>query len=377
MRSLEQAREVCERHVPGLYPALASIPLSDLEAPGNSGLELFRKFGGPALVIPAEYAGRGVSPVEALQVTRAIGACAPSLSVATTMHHFSVATIFALATSLRASGVEWALLEGISEQNLLVASGFAEGDPGAGILTPTLRGVVRDGGIVVNGAKKPCSMSASMDLLSASVSVATPDGDATSVVLVPASTPGLSVHPFWASIVLTGAESDEVRLTDVVIDERLVVPAGAGDRGELDDLQTTGFIWFEMLITACYLGMASALVERVFSGPRSSVEQRAELGIRLETAALLLEGIAQAIATGRTGNDDLARALVARYGAVDAIRDVVVRATEALGGMAFITDPDVAYLAAACQCAAFHPPSRSATSAALAANLSGDVLRIE
>jgi hypothetical protein len=69
--------------------------------------------------------------------------------------------------------------------------------------------------------------------------------------------------------------------------------------------------------------------------------------------------------------------MIARYGAQEAIVDAAHRAAGALGGMAFIESPEVAYLVAACQCVRFHPPSLSGTSGALAANFAGDVLRFE
>jgi alkylation response protein AidB-like acyl-CoA dehydrogenase len=376
MRTLDDAREVCESYLPGLLSKLSAIPLPELEKPGNPGLELFRNCGGPALVIPKDYAGSGATPLEAVQVSRAIGAAAPSLAVASTMHHFSVATIFTLAESLQSSGVEWALLEGIATQSLLVSSGFAEGNPGQGILSPTVGGVRQEGGIVVNGSKRPCSMSSSMDLLSASVAVPK-EGGGTEVVLMllPAETPGISIHPFWGSNVLAGAESDEVRMTDVFVDDRLLVPTEVGERGEVDELQTIGFMWFEMLITSCYLGMASALVERVFATGKLGSELTASLGVRLETAALLLEGIARQLMAKESDNVALTKAMIARYGAQEAIVDAAGRAVEALGGMAFISSPEVAYLSAACQCVNFHPPSRSSTHRSLAENFAGDVLR--
>ncbi|CAA9441992.1 MAG: Butyryl-CoA dehydrogenase [uncultured Pseudonocardia sp.] len=377
MRTLDEARAVCDAHLPGLLDKLSGIPLAELERPGNPGLELFRQCGGPALVIPGQYGGSGASAAEALQVTRAIGATSPSLSVATTMHHFSVATIFTLARSMRSSGLEWALLEGIATQKLLVSSGFAEGRPGQGILSPTVAGVRRDGGIVVNGSKKPCSMSRSMDLLSASAVVTGEDGSTENIVmLVPKDTEGVTVHDFWASHVLAGAESDEVRLTDVFVDERLLVPVEIGGEGELDELQNVGFMWFEMLITSCYLGMASRLVERALSSGKLSTDQVSELGVGLETAALLLEGIATRVAAGESDNAALTKAVIARYGAQRAIVDAASRATESLGGMAFISSPEVAYLVAASHCSFFHPPSRSSTHRSLAANLTGDTLRL-
>lgn len=378
MRTLDEARAVCESHLPGLLGKLSEVPLTELERPGNNALELFRASGGPALVIPKSYAGSGATPREALQVTRAIGATAPSLAVASTMHHFSVATIFTLAESLRSSGVEWALLEGIATQNLLVSSGFAEGNPGQGILSPTVGGVREEGGVVVNGSKRPCSMSRSMDLLSASLSVPREGGGSDMLLmLLPAETPGVSVHPFWGSNVLGGAESDEVRLTDVFVDDALLVSTEVGERGEQDELQTVGFMWFEMLITSCYLGMASALVERAFSNKRLGAERMADLGVRIESAAQLLEGIADQLIAKQGDNAALTRAMIARYGAQEAIVEAARSAVEALGGMAFVGSPDVAYLLAACQCVSFHPPSRASTSRALAANFTGDVFRFE
>ena len=148
----------------GLIDALGAVPMPDLEVRGNKALDLFRQARGPALVIPVEYGGMGVDSAEAVLVTQAIGALSPSPAVATIMHHFSLATVFTLAGSVRTSGLEWALLEAMAGQNLLVASGFAEGRPGAGILSPTMTAVpAKGGGYLVNGSKKLCSLSHRMD----------------------------------------------------------------------------------------------------------------------------------------------------------------------------------------------------------------------
>ncbi|MEU9507487.1 acyl-CoA dehydrogenase family protein [Micromonospora sp. NPDC048170] len=372
MRSLDHARALCESYLPGLLDGLSKIPFEQREAPGGGTLAVFRASGGPSLVIPKEYGGLGASPLDAVRVTRAIGAHAPSLAVATTMHHFSVATLFTFAESIKNSGMEWALLEAITSRSLLVSSGFAEGRPAQGILSPTMTATPVDGGYRINGSKKPCSLSHSMDLLTASVAVPAPGGgQQTAFLLMPATLRGITRHPFWGSSVLAGAESDEVRLTDVFIEEELVIPTENGPDGMLDDLQTVGFIWFELLITASYLGMASTLVERALADGRGAVTDRAALGTRLETATQLLEGAARAMQAGETDDDALARVLMARYGAQDAITDAARQAVEMLGGMSFIRSPEVAYLVAACQCAAFHPPSRASVAASLVDYLDG------
>jgi alkylation response protein AidB-like acyl-CoA dehydrogenase len=372
MRSLDQARAVCESYLPGLLDGLAGIAFERREAPGGATLPIFRASHGPALVIPRDYGGLGASPLEAVRVMRAVAAAAPSLAVASTMHHFSVATLFAFADSVHKSGMEWALLEAITTNDLLVASGFAEGRSGQGILAPTMRAVPAPGGYLLNGAKKPCSLSHSMDLLTASVALTVPgEQPETAFVLLPATLPGISRHPFWASRVLAGAESDELRLTDVRIEEELLIRTDQTPDGALDDLQTVGYIWFELLISAAYLGMASTLVERALSGRRGSPSELALAGVRLETATQLLEGTARVFAEGAADNEGLATALVARYGMQDAIADASRQAVELLGGMAFIGSDEVAYLSAACHCFAFHPPSRSSMAPALVEYLAG------
>jgi alkylation response protein AidB-like acyl-CoA dehydrogenase len=377
MRTLDAAREVCESFLPGLLAELASTPLDELEKPGNPGIAAFRTSGGPALVIPKTYQGLGASPVQAVQAVRAIGAHSPSTAVATTMHHFSVATLFALADSVKNSGMEWALLEGIAEQSLLVASGFAEGRPGQGILSPTMSAVPVDGGYRVSGAKRPCSLSVSMDLLTASVALPASDGSSQmAVLLIPRQTPGIDVRPFWTTWALAGAESDEIRLTDVFVDEQLMMRNEAEGAGELDELQTVGFIWFELLICASYLGMASALVERVLTRGPGHVAERAAVVSALETAALLLEGIARMVMDNETSNDALGKTLIARYAVQDALGTAVRGAVELLGGIAFVRNPETAYLAAVTQALTLHPPSRSSVAQPLLDYFAGHPLRL-
>ncbi|MFE1798945.1 acyl-CoA dehydrogenase [Streptomyces sp. NPDC059517] len=383
MRSMDHARETCEAFLPGLLDKLDDIPLSELEAPGSPALDHFRACGGPGLVIPTRYHGGGADPLQALAVVRAVGAHSPSLAVATTMHHFSVATLFTLADSVQRSGMEWALLEGIAEQGLLVASGFAEGRPGQGILSPTVRAKAVDGGYLVNGSKKPCSLSASMDLLTASVALPTKDGDdgndgdgtELAVMLLPRATEGIGVHPFWKSWALAGAESDEVRLTDVFVDEQLLMRTAAAEPGRLDELQTTGFLWFELLISAGYSGAAGALVERALVRERSASD-RADLVMRLETANLLLEGVARMLRDGESDDAALGKALVARFAAQDALGEAVRRAVEMLGGTAFIASSEVAYLAAVSHGLGFHPPSRASFAAPYLEHVAGSPLRL-
>jgi hypothetical protein len=52
MRSLDEARDVCERYHPGLCAAFADISLVEREAPGGPVLDILLTVGGPGLMVP-------------------------------------------------------------------------------------------------------------------------------------------------------------------------------------------------------------------------------------------------------------------------------------------------------------------------------------
>ncbi|MFF3085154.1 acyl-CoA dehydrogenase family protein [Streptomyces nojiriensis] len=379
LRCMETAREACAKALPGLAEELRDRPLAELESPGSPGLAAFKRAGGPGLLVPRAYGGGGATALEAVRVSRALGALSPSLAVATAMHNFSVASLVALVGSSDASGLEWMLIEGIARDGLLVASGFAEGRTGAGILDSavTARPAADDDGYVVNGSKKPCSLSRSMDLLTAGVAIQQPDGTSQlGVALIPAASPGITRNPFWGVPYLAGAESDEVVLEDVHVPEELMlrpeVELGTG----LDTLQTVGFVWFELLVTAAYTGAVGRLAEAALRAGRGSATDRAAVLVAVEAAAGLAENVARTVDSGVIGNPELAAALTARFAVQELLVRAADQAAELLGGVRFVTSPEVGHLLAVSRVLAFHPPSRSASAEALLDHHTGAPLRI-
>jgi len=355
---LSQERAALEGYLPGLDKELADIPVAELERDDSPGIEIFRNAGGPGLIVPAEDRGLGAAPVDALRVQRAIGSRSPSLAVATTMHHFSIASLVELRR--KGGGLEWMLLQGIAEQRQLVASAFAEGVTGQHVFVPSMRAVPgEDGKLLVSGVKKPCSLSRSMNLLTASMAIAREDGpDDFGVAIIAADSPGIAVEPFWTTQVLAGAQSHAVVLSDVVVDPALVVTSGQVGEAALDHMQAASFLWFELLMTASYVGMASGVVERALAGSRGAASTRAMLATELEAVMAGLEGVAAQIEEEGPVEALLTRALACRYAAQGAIDRTVSLAVELAGGMAFIGDPAVNCLASATRALAFHPPSR-------------------
>jgi alkylation response protein AidB-like acyl-CoA dehydrogenase len=215
-----------------------------------------------------------------------------------------------------------------------------------------------------------------MDLLTASLVLpgdAGPPGTF-AVAIIPAATPGVTRRPFWGSCVLAGAESDEVVLRDVLVPEEQLARVADADASALLE---EGFLWFELLISATYLGIASALVERALAAGKGTPADRALMASEVEGAMAALEGVARAHVAGDGGPDLLARALFVRFAVQQAIERAAALAAEVMGGMAFVTSSELACLFAAARALAFHPPSRLSISPALDAYLADGTLRME
>jgi len=377
MRSLDAARQACDKHHPGLGAALAAIPLLEREVAGSPVIELFRKLGGVGLLVPPEFGGDGASALEAVRVMRGLSSYSPSLGAAVTMHHFTAAMLFSLAGKAERLTVRQRdLLARVVPDGLLMASGWAEGSPDQNILRPSVT-ATRDGkDWLLNGDKKPCSLSGSMDLLTASVALPYRRRKTLALALVPADAAGIEVKPFWSSSVLAAAQSDEVRLTNVRVPDELVIRTRPDDPHCIDDLQAAGFAWFVLLISSVYAGAASELTARVLHGQRGSVTDRAAVAVAVESTAGQLEGVARAIDDGLSGDEAVSAVLVARYAAQTTLAAAVDLAVELLGGMAFIRSSEVAYLSSAVRALAFHPPSRSSAAEPLLGYLTGGPLEL-
>jgi alkylation response protein AidB-like acyl-CoA dehydrogenase len=374
MEFLATERATLERFLPGLDKALSSVPMMEFEQHGNQGPELYRRYGGAKLLIPTQYAGKGASPLDAIHVHRAIGSRSPSLAVAVAMHNFSIATL--VEVYLSGSGLEGLLLEAIALQDRLVASGFSEGQTGRGILEPTMEARREKDNVIINGEKKPCSLTWSMDLLTASVRLV--DGsqgaEKLAVVMIPVKSEGITRHRYWNNPVLAGAESDRIVLKDVRLETRLVYPLS--EDGDVESAQISGFLWFELLLSASYLGVASALAQRTFESGKGTSTDKARLGAELEGAASALEGIARSMMVNPRGKSELARMLLIRYFVQSAIERATALAFELLGGIAFVKSPEIGYMFCAAHALGLHPPNRTSMTEELANFLSGTEYKI-
>ena len=366
---LQNARQTLNRFAPGFADLLTELPFEQREAAGSPVVDWFKQNGPVALLVPGAGGGLGASAREALHVQLALGALSPSLAVASTMHQFSVASLVAVAA--KGTGAEGLLLSAIARQRLLLASGFAEGVPGGGILDAGMEALQLADGVRLSGSKQPCSLTRSMDLLTASFSRASEHGEELMIALIPASAPGISHHPFWGNSALAGAQS----LEDVYVSEKMIFSAGL--KSQLGDVQTIGFIWFELLISASYLGACMGLVERAIDERRWSDQQRVQLACQLQLCLSALEGLAHEVDQLQGDADDLlARLLLTRYGIEQQLASASDLAHQMLGGLAFIRSNLSCDWLASTRGLQFHPPGRFSMTANLDRYLHGATFSI-
>lgn len=365
---LNKERTTLEELFPGLDEDLQKLPLMEMECQNSPAIKLFRQYGGPGLLVHHKYGGVGASLLQAIQIQRALGSRSPSLAVAVTMHHITTVMIQEMVTDQ--SG--FSLIESVAKQNLYFSSGFAEGRTESNILESCMQVKPVSGGLVICGSKKPCTLSASMDFMTASILRPGQTGQINELALaiIPSDHPGIERYPFWASSALLGTESNEVKLNNVYVPEEYIY--NMGDPSQLNSILTKTFTWFEILASSAYLGIASALVERALIAKKGVANERVAIVTEVEGAMSALEGIAYSITSGEQGESTVAQALFVRYLVQSTIERVTARATEILGGIAFIKSSEIAYLFASAHALVFHPPSRLSVTSGLDKYLLGE-----
>lgn len=365
MKFLARELEVMEAVLPGLEGALAAAPFEKIEGSDRWAVERFVAAGGVALAAPTEAGGKACSALTLTRLQRAVGARAPSLAVASTMHHYKVKTL-----NLMLEGERRSFLSRMIEQRWLIASCGAEGFRSKSLFEPTMRAQKVAGGLLLTGSKKPCSLIWSMGVLS--MMVRADDGKLYNA-LIPVDQLQMERRMFWNSPVLAATESDEVVLQEAFVADAMLFELGSLDAAAPFTL--AAFLWFELLISASYLGIASRLAEYPILENLGSSHSRASLGIELETAMAALECIAHGIDDGRESDAALLeRLLYVRYGVQATLGRASSLAAELSGGGAFLRDGEIAMVLAATKGLSYHAPSREGISDKLAENLRGGQL---
>src|SRR5690606_679413 len=240
------------------------------------------------------------------------------------------------------------------------------------IFNASLRASPVQGGFILRGAKKPCTMSHGMDVIVAGVARDAAEGpEVPGFAVIFAQGSKIARERFWQTSVLAAADSNALVFDGVFVPVGLVLLAEGENAEQIAaSAQATslaGLCWFQLMVGASYLGVASALVELLLKKRGAPDIHLAQLAIELEGAHQALLGNAHALEQQPDVDlDAYNRALCTRFSVQGAIERVTNLATEMLGGMSFIASDEVSYLLAASRGICFHPVSRLAAAPALA-----------
>ncbi|WP_282692720.1 hypothetical protein [Streptomyces sp. CC208A] len=341
----------------GVYAALAAGTPMDHEQDAGAVFALLKRTRATTMLVPASCGGKGTSAQDAVRFQVALGSMAPSAAIATTMHHYKIAALGQVADS----GDEGAatILKGIAHEARLVASGGAESTPGRDLRSLGSQAVRDAAGYRVSGLKRPCSLSRSMDVLSLMVELRAPDGtpEGYAQAFVDAGADGVEREPFWTSPLFLAAESHAVRLSDVPVPPEQVFPL-RGETGRR--FATDCYSWFQLLISASYLGIACCLAAATPRDRRPEARGWTAAAAELRELEAGLLDAARAIDTGAPLQEQLNRATAARDRIEDGIGGIGGRLLRAAGGASFARTSFPTLLAGGLNAIAFHPPQRGA-----------------
>ncbi|TDZ78349.1 putative acyl-CoA dehydrogenase YdbM [Mycobacteroides salmoniphilum] len=339
------------RHLPELADKLESLGLITAEDPGTNVIEIWKKHDGPRLTAPKDLGGLGATCVETLELQRGIGYLSPSLAAATTMHYLSVAGLADFATTTDEATV--GLIKSLIENRTVFASGFSEGTIAGSVFRPTMEAAPADGGYTVTGQKKPCSLADSMDCIMASVLLN--DTGQRAITLIWNGSPGLSVAPLWTSSPLSAAQTHAVIFEDVFVPNELMMVSDVEDPDGRNE--KSGYVLFGLIITAGYVGAATRLALKLADRSDFTEADFVELFSPIEGIWRALRMVAERYDAGDRSDALFADLLWIRLGLRDQLQPSVARIVSRVGGVAFATDPEIAYLASCISAYSFHPPT--------------------
>jgi hypothetical protein len=233
------------------------------------------------------------------------------------------------------------------------ASGFSEGTIEGSVFRPTMKAEPADGGYTVTGSKKPCSLADSMDCVMASVVLS--DTGQRAITLIWNGSPGLSVSPLWTSPALGAAQTHAVHFDNVFVPTDLSMVSDIEDPDGRNE--KSGYVLFGLIITAGYIGAATRLALKVADRPTIAESDFVELFSPIEGVWRALLMVAARYDGGDRSDALFADLLWIRLGLRDQLQTSVARLVSQIGGVAFATDPEVAYLVGCLSAYSFHPPN--------------------
>lgn len=202
----------------------------------------------PALTIPKQYGGAGISLSELLRYQEAISRADGSTGLSIGWHMGIVQDLG--ETNKWDESVLEALFDDIQARGALINNCATEKQTGSptrgGKPSTTARKV--GGSWVINGRKSFTSMAPVLDYFN--VTAVIEETGEVGYFLVPRTSAGIAIDETWDSVAMTGTGSHDLVLTNVQVEEQALVEISMPGKK-----QPAGWL---LHIPACYLGIAQA-----------------------------------------------------------------------------------------------------------------------
>ena len=362
---LTKESALCKQTLPSLHDLLSREDVMILEESGGRNLaNHFKKYGAPNFLIPKDYGGEEGTLVKLVQVLTFVGARCPSLSIMMTMHHHSVGGLVVDGFSIKDRDN---LLEHIACNSSLVASAFSESRQGADILDSTVSCTREKSShhYIVNGYKKPCSMSNSADFILVGVtSDSTKGSNERGLCIIENSNSCLQTEKFWISDILSSTDSNCVVFKDInVCESRVLLPDKnssanfAAEKLKVTQAEIVLSCMFQVMAAASYIGMTTRFSEICMANPAGSKEKKLQIISALKSSTLALNQLARSMDRGDYTIYTLSQSMLLSFSIRERIDNILSTGSDLLSPREYLGNKEVHYLMHACKCFNFHPPS--------------------
>lgn len=350
---LNREVDTLEGFYPGLDAELAELGIERLEEPDGTAISLLRDRGISKLLIERSMGGQGASATDFVRVQTALGRRAPSMAVASCMHHYKLA---ALASEARTNATAEKIFEVlVSQKTLLLASGGAEAKLEQPMFRPSVTLSRVDDALCLNGIKRPCSLSQSMTHLSGMAvgSSDSPYPDQLMHFFIDAKQEGVRHQLFWKNPVLMAAESHAVEMENAIVAPEMLLPLGTESGASSFALACYG--WFNLSACAVYTGVLVALIETIRNPVQADL---GHWGIQVEELRTLVGSIAAELDTRPFDQQLLARMFRIRFAAERIVTHAATDCFSHVGAMGYALSTLPMLLLNVCLAMQFHPPRR-------------------
>lgn len=354
-------RIVCEKYLPELTRILLDSDVIELERSGSDHIiGLFKRLGKPGLLVPQAFGGEGCSLENMAYILRFVGSRCPSLGLAMTMHHHTVASFVFNAIPMK--GVE-ELLRRISK-GILISSAFSEARNSGDILRSSVEFTFSADGAngILNGKKKPVSMSNYSDAVLVSV-YERGNPENRGLALINRTNSAVTVKDFWVGDILSSADNQCLVFENTVVAEGdYLVPVTDSDsqmktRLLVADAEIAVSTLFQIMMCATYLGIASKICNTYINSNVCTSHQRLDILSRLESAILAVYHIASQ-SDHQNLTNQLCSAMLVTHNSIAQIDSVVSQASSQLGEKGYLNNEEALYIVLASKCINYHPPSQ-------------------